>query len=38
METTDQCWETGTFTDDCICELCEHRNECSGYEDHDEED
>ena len=38
MESTDRCWETGAFTDDCICELCEHRDECSGYEDHEEED
>ncbi len=38
MDATDRCWETGTYTDECICEMCEHKNECSGYEDHEEED
>ena len=28
---TDVCWETGVFTDDCECEFCSHKEECSGY-------
>lgn len=35
---TDLCWRTGNFTDDCECEFCEHKEECSGYEDEDDED
>ena len=32
------CWQTGNYTDDCCCELCEHYLDCSasGY-DEDEE-
>lgn len=33
MNPTDVCWETGNYTDDCICELCDHKDECSGYEE-----
>lgn len=36
MEVTDRCWETGEYTDDCICELCDHKDECSGYDDDDD--
>lgn len=36
MEATDRCWETGEYTDDCICELCDHNDECSGYDDDDD--
>lgn len=32
MDPTDVCWETGNYTDDCICEFCDHKDECSGYE------
>lgn len=35
MEAADHCWETGEYTDDCICELCDHKDECSGYDDDD---
>lgn len=38
---TERCWETGNYTDDCNCEFCSHKHECSGYdgyEDYDEED
>lgn len=35
MEATDRCWEIGEYTDDCICELCDHKDECSGYDDDD---
>ena len=38
MEAMDFCWETGTYTDDCICEVCEHRHECSGFNDHEDDD
>ena len=30
----DLCWATGTSTDS-VCEICEHRFECSGYEECD---
>lgn len=38
MYPSDICWETGNFTDDCFCEFCEHRYECSGADLHDDED
>ena len=31
------CWATGIYDNDCECEICEHKNECSGY-DHEEDD
>ena len=31
MDATDRCWQTGNYTDDCICEFCSHKFECSGY-------
>ncbi len=34
---TDKCWETGEYTDDCICDFCDHKYECSGY-DHEDND
>lgn len=33
MDPTDVCWETGNYTDDCECEFCDHKDECSGYEE-----
>lgn len=36
MEATELCWETGDYTNECICELCAHKGECSGFEDDDE--
>lgn len=36
MYPTEICWLTGNYTDDCICEFCEHKNECSGYEENDD--
>ena len=42
MYPTERCWETGVFTDECVCEFCSHKYECSGYSDEnvdeDEED
>lgn len=37
MYPTELCWQTGNYTDDCECEFCEHKEECSGYENHDED-
>lgn len=33
MYPTDLCWQTGRYTDDSICEFCDHKEECSGCED-----
>ena len=30
MYPTDKCLETGEYTDDCNCEFCDHKEECSG--------
>lgn len=38
MYPTEKCWQTGIYTDDCECEFCEHKFECSGYESDDEKD
>lgn len=38
MNPTDLCWQTGHYSDDCDCELCDHKNECSGYDNNDEDD
>lgn len=38
MYPTDICWQTGNYTDDCICEFCDHRYECSGYDNNDDEE
>lgn len=32
MDPTDLCWQTGKYTEDCYCEYCDHKDECSGYE------
>lgn len=37
MNPTDLCWKTDVYTDACICDFCEHKEECSGYEDDDDE-
>lgn len=37
MNPTDLCWKTGVYTDACICDFCEHKEGCSGYEDDDDE-
>ena len=36
MSENDNCWNTGNYTDDCDCELCSHKYECSGYEGEEE--
>jgi hypothetical protein len=38
MGANEFCWETGKYTDECSCEFCEHKYECSGYEGSDDED
>lgn len=37
MYATERCWLTGNY-DGCDCEFCEHKSECSGYEDEDDEE
>ena len=32
----EKCWETGNYTDDCNCNLCPHKDECSGYDNKEE--
>ena len=38
MNPTDLCWETGVYTDNCICDFCEHKEECSGYEGNNDDE
>lgn len=33
----EKCWETGNYTDNCDCELCPHKYECSGYDGEEDE-
>lgn len=35
MEPNEICWETGMYDDDCCCDICDHRHECSasGYDE-----
>ena len=33
----ENCWYTGDYTDECDCELCSHKHECSGYDNHDDD-
>ena len=41
MQTVDEfnenCWTNGTYNDNCFCEVCEHRYECSGSDADDDE-
>ena len=40
ISSEEKCWSTGEYTDDCICETCNHAYECSGSnikEDDDDE-
>lgn len=38
MNPTELCWTTGKYTEDCNCDFCDFKSECSGFEDHDDED
>ena len=33
MDYNEICWKTGDYSDECFCEFCEHKHECSGYTD-----
>lgn len=35
-QNNDLCWSTGNYTDECDCEFCSHKHECSGYEGEEE--
>ena len=37
FEQTEHCWATGEYSDECDCEMCEHKFECSGYEGDDDD-
>ena len=37
IEDYEWCWNLGAYTGQ-ECELCPHRNECSGYEDDKDEE
>jgi hypothetical protein len=36
MNEFDVCWKYGMYNDDCICDLCPYKDECSGHEDEDD--
>ena len=36
MYASEQCWLTGEWSDECMCEFCEHRHECSGADEDDD--
>lgn len=38
MNPSDLCWATGVYTGDCICDFCDHKFECSGYDSSDDDD
>ena len=35
MNDNESCWQTGNYTDQCDCETCNHKEECSGYDKDD---
>ncbi len=37
MDNEERCWVTGIYSDDCFCDFCSHKEECSGYENDDED-
>ena len=37
IDSYDQCYQSGNYKG-IDCESCPHKNECSGYENHDKED
>lgn len=37
MNPNEFCWQTGNYTDNCDCELCSHKYECSGYDGEEDE-
>ena len=38
MLPTEKCWISGEFTDECNCDFCEHKYECSGADENYDED
>lgn len=38
MSIEDLCWLNGSYTDDCCCDLCSHRTECSASSYPDDDD
>ena len=39
MESREEiCWRTGLYDNDCTCEFCPHKFECSGYDSGDDAD
>ena len=30
------CWQTGIYQDDCACEFCHHKDECSASRQEDD--
>lgn len=43
QDPTEVCWLTGQYSDQCICLMCMHKDECSGsdasdyYDDEEDE-
>lgn len=37
IDNEEECWETGNYSDLCICEMCPHKDECSGYDKEEDE-
>ena len=37
MNPMELCWQTGNYTDECICDCCEHNYECSASNNDEEE-
>ena len=38
MQPTELCWQTGNYTEECVCEFCAHKYECSGSDLDEDED
>lgn len=32
-EANEKCWETGNYSDDCDCSVCDYKYDCSGSDD-----
>lgn len=35
QEANEECWETGTYSDDCDCSICDYKHDCSGSDSED---
>lgn len=38
MLPTELCWQTGDYTDECICDFCDHSYECSASNNNVDDD